>query len=266
MPPRVTDVLGAVAGVLVLADALPASPAGMGEAPATPEAPSAYARLLATHVEGDRVDYPAWHASPDDRAALAAVIDTLESIDPTILSPDARVAYWINLYNAVTLDAVLEGYPVPSIRALTPPDTPTIWKRARVLVAGDSLSLDGIEHERLRARFEEPRIHFALNCASKGCPPLLVEPFTGDRLDAQLDLVTRRSLRDPRWVRVEEDGRRLALSPLFDWFADDFTAGAGSVAGFVAAYRDDLSEVRVRRDPPEVRWLEYDWSLNAVDR
>lgn len=235
---------------------------GMPEEPA--EAPAAYAGLLARHVEGDRVDYAAWHASDDDLHTLQTVITSLEEVDPAALPDDARVAYWLNLYNAVTLDAVLDGYPVDSIRDLTPPHAPTVWKRSLVRVAGDSLSLDDIEHERLRARFAEPRIHFALNCASKGCPPLLDEPFTGARLDPQLDAVTRRVLADPRWVRVEKDGRRLRLSPLFDWFEADFVTAAGSVAAYVAGYRDDLDQARVRRDPPEIAWLDYDWSLNAA--
>jgi hypothetical protein len=171
------------------------------------------------------------------------------------------LAYWIDVYNAVTLNLVLENYPLESIKdlggVLSSP-----WKRKLIVVEERELSLDEIENSIIRPSFREPRIHFALNCAAKSCPPLRAEAYTGERLDEQLEEQTIAFLWNPAENGLDEKGR-LALSRIFDWYRSDFEEAAGSVVEFVRPYLPALQG----EDPAEavpVRYREYDWSLNEA--
>jgi hypothetical protein len=210
------------------------------------------------------VRYGAWHASAEDRAALQAYLDRLQRAEPDALDAlddgrRAALAFWINLYNAATLDLVLDAYPIASIRDL---DEGAPWKREILAVQGRTLTLDAVENDVIRPAFREPRIHFALNCAARGCPPLRAEAYVPARLDAQLEEQARAFLADPARNRLEPDGG-LALSPIFEWYAPDFEAAAGSVAAWVRPYLPAPAP-RARGEPPVVRYAEYDWSLNAA--
>jgi hypothetical protein len=216
-----------------------------------------YDRLLESYVVDLDVDYEAWHESASDRRALHEVIDALAAVDPSRLAHDAAVAYWINLYNAVTLDLVLDHWPVESIRDIGGSPWPGPFSRELVRVAGRDLSLDGIEKEILLPLADDARVHFALNCASRGCPPLRASAYRGALLDAQLDDATAAALHHPRWLRVEED--TIHATRILDWYHEDFVREAGSVRAFLARYRDDL--------PPgdaAPEYLDYDWSLNRA--
>lgn len=220
--------------------------------------------LLRRYVSKAGVDYAAWHASESDRRALRDYLRGLERVPISVREEepggrDVALAYWINLYNAATLNLVLDGYPTDSIKDLGGIFS-SPWKRDVVEVEGEKRSLDEIENGIIRSRFGDARIHFALNCAARGCPPLRAGAFVADSLDAQLEEQTRAFLGDPERNRIDEDGT-LRLSKIFDWYEDDFAGEAGSVAAWVLPYLEKPRGT-VPGDEPRVEHLDYDWSLN----
>ncbi|MFM1895427.1 MAG: hypothetical protein RLZZ385_501 [Pseudomonadota bacterium] len=184
----------------------------------------------------------------------------------------ARLAFLINAYNAWTLDLVMTGYPgIDSIRDLgslfrSP------WQKKFISLLGMTVSLDHIEHELIRAPgvFDEPRIHFAVNCASIGCPALRWEPYTAAKLESQLEDATRLFLSDRSRNRFE-DGR-LYVSEIFKWYREDFERGwrgTYSVAEFLSLYHKVLgldveTAAQLREGAIPIRYLDYDWGLNDV--
>lgn len=234
---------------------------------ASAQATDRWTALLATYVVDERwVDYEAWHAHPDDRAELTALIETWGEVDPRVLTPAQAKAYWINLYNAATVELVLEHYPLASIKDIDTGLFGSPWKLERVAVGARTLSLDAIEHEILRREFDDPRIHFALNCASVGCPPLADEAFIAERLDAQLDAASARAVGSNEWVDPSGcagsyGSGRIAVTKIFDWFADDFGGEAG-IRDFLARHRPSDSFV-LRNSGCALDYLDYDWTLNA---
>lgn len=190
------------------------------------------------------------------RRRLICISPLISSWPPTSARAD-RLAYWINLYNAATLKLVLAHYPLENIRQIGG-DKRSPWDLPVVRIAGADLSLNQIENEIIRPEFGDARIHFALNCAAQGCPPLRAEAFVAARLDAQLDQACRLALNDSRWVT--RAANTLTLTKLFEWYADDFRAAAGSVLGFIARYRSD--EISEQMD---IAYGEYDWALNSAN-
>lgn len=228
------------------------------------DATERYDRLLRRHVDPPVVDYRAWHASDEDMAQLAAVVDSLEAIRPTVLGDSDALAYWINLYNAVTLELVLEHYPVDSIKDIGGIFT-SAWEKERVTVEGRALTLDEIENDIIRPQFAEPRIHFALNCAAVSCPPLSAEAYVGKQLERQLEMATRRALNDPRWVDLSgcgEERGEIRVTKILDWYEEDF-GGERGVREFLARYRPDDRALLLEAGC-ELEYLDYDWSLNAA--
>lgn len=222
---------------------------------------AAWDRLLAGGVdERGFVDYPFFQ---DRRAELDGYLESLAQAELSTLAPAHLEALLFNAYNAYTVASILDHPSVASIR-----DIDGVWKDRRHRVGGFDLTLDEIEHTLLRPYFKDPRIHFAVNCASASCAPLPRSAFTGDDLDRQLEERTRLFLRDPRNVRIE--GSNLLLSSYFDWYGNDFTAEgwkprADTVVDFLALYATDDVASRLRSgEPLEIRYLEYDWSLNAA--
>jgi hypothetical protein len=229
--------------------------AGMAHAGAVDH--SLLAGLLARHVKAGIVDYKGIQA---DEAQLDRYLDVLAAVDPATLAESERFAFYTNAYNAWTIKLILSRYPdVFSIKELGSLFA-SPWKKKIARIDGRLLTLDQIEHDILRAQFKDPRVHFAVNCASKGCPPLQGEPFSGAALDDQLDRAARDFVNDPRFNRL--DGDTLWVSKLFDWFAEDF---GDDVIGYIQAYADpplgDL--LREKKGRIRVRYLDYDWSLNG---
>ncbi|HKK70188.1 MAG TPA: DUF547 domain-containing protein [Candidatus Krumholzibacteria bacterium] len=222
--------------------------------------------LVQRYVVDERwVDYSAWHASEEDLQTLTEVVEAYESVDPSTLTDDQKVAFWLNVYNAATVELVLEHYPVDSIKDIggligSP------WGMERVTVAGETLTLDQIQHDKLDPVAQDARVHFALNCASVGCPPLAPFAFTGDAIDEQLDRVARRAVTDPEWVDLTGctgtygDGT-IRLTKIFDWYRDDFGGDEG-VREFLARYRPD-DAFRLRNTSCSLDFSGYDWNLNA---
>lgn len=161
------------------------------------------------------------------------------------------MAYWINAYNAFTIQLILENYPIESIMKI---DGGKAWDREFITIADKTYSLNGIEHGILRTDFSEPRIHFAVVCASFSCPPLRSQAFYADRLEAQLDEQARNFVRDTRRNLVGD--KQPMISSLFDWYKDDFTKN-----GTVIEYLNQYAEQPIAADA-ELGYMEYNWSLN----
>lgn len=216
-----------------------------------------YAGLLARHVQEGVVDYRGFKT---EERLLDQYLDVLAAVDPQRLGPEEQFAFYVNAYNAWTIKLILNHY--PGIRSIK--DAGSLlrspWKKPLARINGEVLTLDAIEHDILRPRFRDPRVHVAVNCASKGCPPLMAEPFYGDRLEEQLDAAARGFINDPAYNRLEGD--TLYLSKIFQWFGEDFD---NDPAAFVARHADD--ELKQRLDalqgPVRIRYLDYDWSLNG---
>jgi len=195
-----------------------------------------------------------------EETRLDAYLEGLANIDPDSLPPKERFAFYTNAYNAWTIKLILSGYPgVESIKDLgslfkSP------WKKKIVKLKGGVMTLDHIEHDILRPEFKDPRIHFAVNCASKGCPPLYREPFVGNQLDRQLNEVTRAFINDPEYNRLE--GNKLYVSSIFKWFREDFN---DAIIDFFEKYAsDDLKrDIQQRKSSLKIKYLDYDWSLNG---
>ncbi len=173
-------------------------------------------------------------------------------------SREAALAYWINAYNAFTVKLIVDNYPVESIRDLNPtfyiPMVRTVWHRKFFKIGGKEMNLDTIEHEILRKKFNEPRIHFAIVCASKSCPVLLNESFEEDKIYEQLDRQTKAFLADKSRNIIRED--EVEISKIFSWFSGDFTKD-GSLIDFLNLY----SPIEISEDA-SIRYVDYDWSLN----
>lgn len=211
-----------------------------------------YNRLLQKYVVDGRVRYGAWKASAEDMRVLADFLQQTNHLQIERLSIDEQKAFWINLYNALTLHAVLERYPVKSVNAKVYGElsVATFWDTP-YNVAGGRYSLNQIENDILRPRYKDPRIHFAINCASIGCPRLLSTAWTAERLDEQLDKATRAYLQSPTGLVIE--GSKVRFSEIFKWYESDF----GSVTDFISRYRPDVKVT-------EYDYLEYDWNLNTL--
>ncbi|RKZ09583.1 DUF547 domain-containing protein [bacterium] len=222
--------------------------------------------LLERYVVEERwVDYASWRDSSEDRAALQQWIDQTVATDIFALERDVQIATWINLYNALTLDLILDHEPVASIKDIGGMIT-SAWEQKLVVVAGRELSLDDIEHKILRPDFQDPRIHFALNCASVSCPPLTSTPLSAGNLDARLDQLCLAALNDPFWFDASGctsayGSGSLRLSQLFDWFKDDF-GGEQGVRAFIKHYRPEL-RFPLENTGCSLDYMDYDWSLNA---
>lgn len=240
----------------------------------------AYGRLLSDHVEGALVDYA---ALKKDRAALERLVasfDAPAAHDEPRWTRDQRMAFWINAYNVFTLRAIVDNYPIRSGWFTLQPrnsirQIDAVWTARRWQAAGRTVSLDDIEHEILRPTFKDARIHFAVNCASIGCPPLAAEPYRPLTLDVQLDAAARRYLSSPQGLRIA--GRTLRVSSIFEWYGDDFVdmfaplapsggdAKRRAILGTLIRYGPPEAAA-VARDDGRIAFLDYDWSLNDVRR
>ncbi len=241
-----------------LVSLLAASFITIGAAQAFDHTHSEFTEVLRVHVKGATVDYAALKKSPGKLESYLASAAAVKESDFQTWTEARQIAFLANLYNAATLKLIIDHYPVKSIKdiggLLSSP-----WKQPVVGLFGEKVTLDHVEHGLLRKNYSEPRVHFAVNCASVGCPNLRAEAFQADRLDAQLDEQARLFLSDKTRNRVE--GGTLYLSPIFDWFAADFTK-AGSVADFVAPYFPSEDRKAVVSGELKIRYTDYNWSLN----
>jgi hypothetical protein len=215
-----------------------------------------------------RVDYAGLKADAAAMAALDTYIGSLEAAEPALMAPAVRKAMWINLYNAVTVRVVARAWPVASIKDISLGGslgaffTGGPWTAKLVRVAGEDLSLDDIEHIKLRREMPDARIHFAVNCASIGCPDLLTEPYDAGRLEDQLDAAARAHINHSRGVRFDDQGRMIATR-LVDWYAEDFGGRKGALE-FLKRYADHDLLARIEA-AGRIHRYEYDWAVNAAE-
>lgn len=227
-------------------------------APTTFAAPlDDYDKLLKKHV--DDAGYVDYDALRKDADKLDAYIDHLAKIDLNTLNRDEKLATLINAYNAFTLRLILDHYPLQSIMDI--PEEKR-WKAKRWNVGGKTVSLDALENEWIRPTFNEPRIHFAVNCASIGCPPLRNEAFRGDKLDQQLEDQTKYALNQDRWLQFDRDAAALRLTKIFEWYKADFEQDGQTVMEFARKYSKELQKPRITMEVPQINYLEWDWKLN----
>lgn len=204
-----------------------------------------------------RVDYGRMKADP----RLTTYVAALAAFNPeTLGGRDEKLAFWINAYNALAVSGVTKRWPGLKSVADAAPNF-GFFKEAVYTVGGQTLSLDQIEHEIIRKRFGEPRIHAALNCASVSCPPLRAEAYVGAKLEAQLDAQFRAFVRDPSRNRIDPVTGTVALSALFDWFRADF----GGLSTMLSRHltTEQAAALAAAEKAGAVGYLPYDWALNA---
>jgi len=196
-----------------------------------------------------------------DSAELNAYLHSLESAHPNDKSwtRAEQMAYWINAYNAYTVQLVLRHYPVRSIKDIRRgiAFVNSVWDLKFIRIQGYTYDLNNIEHNILRAVFRDARIHAAINCASYSCPPLRNEAYTSERLNTQLDEAMRRFINDPLRNRVHAQGAQ--LSRIFRWFSGDFERDAGSLRAYINRYAHTPLSPKA-----PIEYLPYDWSLNEA--
>jgi hypothetical protein len=205
--------------------------------------------LLHERVHEGWVDYAALSADP----RLESYLAVLAEAPWDDLSRDERLALTVNAYNAFTLALIVDHGPLASIMDIPESER---WDAERWRLAGRTVSLSVLEHDELRRNFVEPRIHFAINCASVGCPLLRSEAYVAERIEDQLEQASAELHADPRWVRVE--GNTAHLTKLYAWYAADFEQVAGSSLAYAGRWRPRLARGELR-----VQWIDYDWSLNG---
>ncbi len=198
--------------------------------------------------------------STEDRTRLRGYLRYLQNLDPTEYSRSVQMAYWINLYNAQTVALILEHPEVNSIRDLKSGlFSIGPWKLKLIKIGAEKLSLDDVEHRILRPIFGDPRIHFALNCASIGCPNLSPKAYTARNVQSLLDAGARAYISHPRGAHFED--QVLVLSSVFDWFGEDFGGSREERLRYLAGFAEPDLAARLRSHRGEIRY-EYNWKLN----
>lgn len=192
-----------------------------------------------------------------DHKALKVYIDNLSRLTITDYKRSEQLAYWINLYNAVTVDLVLDHYPVKSIKdiKLSGFFVSGPWKKKLLKIQGQELSLNDIEHRILRPIWNDARIHYAVNCASIGCPELQKEPFLPDNSEELLETAAYDYINSPRGVHFKKG--KLVLSSIYSWFMEDFGGSEEEVLKHIGKYLDPSRELKGRIS------YDYNWNLNS---
>lgn len=237
---------------------------------------TAFTSLLQRHVSAGRVDYTALRR---ERASLDAYVAAVQSLDAAMIAAlprPERLAFHLNAYNAFVLRTIVDHHPLSrgSLVGLAFPansiwQIPGAFRERRFTLGGKRVSLDDLEHRIIRPQFAEPRVHMALVCAARSCPPLRSEAFVSTRLDAQLDDQAQRFLADRQHgLQVDAANDGVRVSAIFKWFGEDFAALTGGdrdrgVLDFVAGHVDDAAlRARLRAPGLKLRFLDYDWTLN----
>ncbi|HLO54504.1 MAG TPA: DUF547 domain-containing protein [Saprospiraceae bacterium] len=192
------------------------------------------------------VDYKSIKANRKELDAITKIFSATSVL--TSWSKSDQLAFWINSYNAFTIDLVVNNYPLKSIQGL---DGGKPWDVKRINIGGKKYSLNNIENDIIRPQFKDARIHFAVNCAAKSCPPILNGAFFGKTLDTQLDEVTKKFINNAKYQTITDSS--MSLSKIFDWYAQDF----GDIRTFINKY----SVVKVNKNS-NIKFRDYDWSLN----
>ena len=212
-----------------------------------------YSRLLGKYATPGGVKYAEWKANADDVKALQGVVDAVARENVSSLNQKDQLAYYVNAYDAWILHEALAKYPTKSVKDLLF----TFFTGKRIKVAGEQTSFNTLEKETIRSKFNDPRVHFALNCASRSCPPLQGEAFRGDQLDAQFEKLAKSFVNSERGVRMGQ-GNSVELSKIFDWYKDDFAKDGGVI--------EFINKRRAKPIPKDAKisYQDYDWGLNQA--
>ncbi len=235
----------------------------------------AYAELLAGIVHGDRVDYVTLTAQKEALGKVVASFGSLTQDSLLALPVNDQIAFYINAYNAITLYSIVERYPkLKSIKAIS-----GVWDKREWDVAGEKLTLNDIENEKLRPNYDEPRIHFGINCASIGCPPLNPTPFLGATLDEQLAVRARAFFNDPERFSYDSQKGKLHVTRIFKWFGDDFLSNENprpknssfskkdaAIVAFIAAQMPENIALDILSGAKSIDHMDYDWKINDILR
>ena len=214
----------------------------------------AYNRLLGKYVTAGGVKYAEWKANAADMQAIQSVVDGIAKENVSALGKQQQLAFYINAYNAWILHEALGKYPTKSVKdALF-----TFFTSKRITVAGQQMSFNALEKDTIRSKFGEPRVHFALNCASRSCPPLNRTAFSADKLDGQFETLAKGYVNSEHGVKFNAAAKSADLSKIFDWYKDDFKADGGA-----------LAFINKRRATPipadaKIGYQDYDWNLNEA--
>lgn len=244
---------------------------------------SNFAETLKINVDDvGMINYRKLKAEPQKLLAFVTELQNLDRKDFDKWGDNEKIAFWLNVYNAFTLKAIIDNYPIKSsfFRSRIYPKNSIrqivgVWDKIDFTVMGQKLTLGHIEHKILRVQFNEPRIHMAMVCAAMGCPPLRNEPYTGDKLQEQLNGQTHRFIANTAKFKIERADNRIYLSPIFKWFASDFIKKYGpkknfgrhnkeesAVLNFIASYLGKAQKDYVLTGKFKIKYLKYDWSLN----
>ena len=217
-------------------------------------------QVLQKYVDSQgRVDYAGLKSDP---GTLESYLDLLAVNAPSDKATfQTGLAFWINAYNALTIKGVLDHYPTTSVRKIRL--FGGFFSRIKFQVGGRSYTLDNIEHDIIRYEYGDPRIHFALVCASLGCPILEKRAFVPETLEERLDNATAKFINNPEKVRLDRENRVLYLSKIFEWYTEDFEDTHDSVINFIAEYLPETDAAFLKKEKVQLQYLEYDWSLNV---
>ncbi len=267
----------ATAAALVVVSFAAVLAAGTGDPPVVLSAVSAtyddtsYAILLERFVNDEgAVDYAGLKENPEDLQEYLKLLAALSPAHYAGWTEAKKIAFWINAYNALTLQTVVDDFPVDSIK-----DISGAWSKAHWNVMGRNMSLDHMEHKILREEFSEPRIHASLVCASVGCPPLRNEPYCAEALEAQLTEQMQALACGSIWFLANLERQEIWLSRIFRWYGRDFveegrtgrefrgvSATERAVLNALYPYLTTEAQNLLNTSPVRVRYLDYDWSLN----
>ena len=225
-----------------------------------------WGKFLKTYVKpgGDGANRVAYGTVNEaDKKNLHDYLASLRKVNVASLSRNEQLAYWINLYNALTVRVVVHFYPVDSIQDINLTGGlfggAGPWGKDLIRINGEMISLNDIEHRILRPIWRDPRLHYAVNCASVGCPNLAVTPYTAATVNAMLNQAARDYVNSPRGVRHTSDG--LVLSKIYAWFSEDFGSSETMVLDHIARHASSDTEVKIMSST-NIAAYEYDWSLN----
>lgn len=248
--------------VLALLAAI-AAPAGA----ALPPDYKAWGELLAKYYDPAKgMNYKAFKAQ--DKKTLDELRRQMATVEVQTLARPDQLAYWINLYNISVVGVVVDNYPVESIRDLStdPIIRINIFKKDLVDTKRGKVSLNDIENDKIREGFKDPRIHFAINCAAKSCPPIRTEPYMGSRISEQLDDQARKFLNGPNGVRVERKGVSAIVhtTKVMDWFSEDFDKWGGGQIPFIIRFVNSEKRqlIETAGSQVDLEFYDYDWKLN----
>ncbi|MGE0587855.1 MAG: DUF547 domain-containing protein [Cyclobacteriaceae bacterium] len=207
-------------------------------------------QFLKKYVSQGNVDYA---SIKKNKSEIDALVQSIGLMNLTSQDESSKKAFYINAYNILVISSIVKAYPVKS-----PMDIQGFFDKKPYRVAGEMLTLNALEKERLLAPTQDARLHFALVCAAKSCPPLMSSAFKPDQLDKQLGERTKITINDPKWLMVKSNQKQIDVSKIFEWYAGDFTRNGQTILTWINQYRTSKIPANYK-----VSYYEYDWSLNG---